>query len=112
MTDETPLRCRPGDRAIITRDFPGCAQNIGRIVEVSGPIKITRGLPTWLIRPLDGAPYTYRMTPGDIRTEPIAWQDHIEHPDAWMHPLRGSDVAPDEVHRIVCKQEPVVNTGG
>ena len=50
-------RCRPGDLAIIARDDPGYEQNIGRIVEVHGPLRLDKkqGI-TWLIVPVNRTP--------------------------------------------------------
>ena len=48
------LRCEDGDLAIVVGDFRGCEENIGRIVEVRGPVRINCrcALPCWLVNPI------------------------------------------------------------
>jgi hypothetical protein len=83
------LRCREGDLAIVVFDTPQCANNVGRVVVVSGPVRVdvARG-PTWLIQPV--APDTWaveRVWTGrvEFHAPPL---DGVEHPDRWLMPLR------------------------
>lgn len=84
------LRCNDGELAIITRDYPGCERNIGRVVTARGPFKYeTEVGPTWLIYPESPIPWTYLSYFGDhVVTRPITSTNIVEHPDAWLLPLR------------------------
>ena len=86
------LRCRPGDLAIVVREEPGCEGNLGRIVEVDGPLAVDPelGLPCWLIRPVSGAPFTF-IAGGRLRFEVVEWSSRVELPDAWLLPIRRDD---------------------
>jgi hypothetical protein len=44
------LRCKDGDIAVITWDYPDCLENIGRLVDVRGPMRVNEAGPSWLIR--------------------------------------------------------------
>jgi hypothetical protein len=90
MNPDPNLRCRDGDLALILREEPGCDVNIGRVVRVGGPLYVNpRRGPTWLIEPATGDPWTYLAHTGDgVITRPITFADCIEHPDAWLFPLR------------------------
>jgi hypothetical protein len=84
------LRCKAGDLALVVYDEPGCRSNIGRVVEVRGPVEINPriGLQCWLIRPA-GSNRRWRVTDdsGWIQTETVSWKSRIEHPDAWLVPI-------------------------
>lgn len=82
-------RCRPGDLAIIIRDEPGYQENIGRIVEVHDPARQDpeHGL-AWLIVPVTRQPYAIKTKHGKLFDVEIKVSDEIEHPDAWMMPIR------------------------
>lgn len=86
------LRCREGDLALILKEEPGCESNIGRVVTVQGPIldRPEYG-PTWLIEPVESEPWTVRELTGEIWTGSITFDSLIEHPDAWLLPLRPGD---------------------
>ena len=43
------LRCKDGDLAVVVGDFPGCEGNIGRIVQVKGPVRIPRQYPAAML---------------------------------------------------------------
>lgn len=86
-------RCKPGDLAIIIRDVPQCADNIGRFVEVSGPPAVNRyGQTTWLIQPVTPEPFLINSYDDDsVRF--MGWQEPgIEQPDVWMLPIRPDDL--------------------
>ena len=84
------LRCKQGDLALVVYDEPGCESNIGRAVEVRGPVEINPrvGLQCWLIRPA-GSSRRWRVAPslGGMRTQTVTWTSLIEHPDAWLLPI-------------------------
>ena len=86
-------RCRPGDLAIIIREVPQCTDNIGRIVEVSGPPSVNcYGQTTWVIQPVAPEPYLIN-TYHDIAVRFMEWQEpDIEQPDVWMLPIRPDDL--------------------
>lgn len=82
------LRCAEGDLAIILKEDAGCEVNVGRIVRVRGPIVAYADVgPTWLISPLSRVPWAYRCRDGEVREENASGVK-IEHPDAWMTPIR------------------------
>ena len=82
------LRCKAGDLALIVHDEPGCESNIGRIVQVRGPMIVdSRALPCWLIKPVVRKLWKVNDN-GSISSEIVYWKSYIEHPDCWMVPLR------------------------
>ena len=94
-------RCRPGDLAIITRDEPGYQENIGRIVEVHGPARQDSDTGTaWLIVPVTRQPYAVMTKHGKLYDVEIKVSDEIEHPDAWMMPIRGDELKVNEQTRV------------
>ena len=84
------LKCKEGDMAVVIRDTPKCKDNIGRLVEVRGPVKMNTKIKRrcWLIRPLDSRPYAVEDLDGQFVMEIVDWLSRVEHPDAWLHPLR------------------------
>lgn len=84
------LRCRPGDLALVIRDTLRCDSNLGRIVVVRGPLEVNRRwrLPCWLIRPVTSAPYAVEKG-RRVSNFRVYWKSRVEHPDAWLLPLRG-----------------------
>jgi len=95
--------------ALIIKEEPGCECNIGRAVTVSGPIIDLPGYgPTWLIEPASLEPWSVlEYRDGSVWTRPITFSDLIEHPDAWLLPLRPADefdwLAQNETHKRVIK---------
>lgn len=83
------LRCSPGVLAIVIRDTAPCVQNLGRIVQVRGPVQTNAPLhlPSWLIKPITRAPYAVEY-PDRVVIAPVYWKTEAEHPDAWLLPLR------------------------
>ena len=82
------LRCRPGDLAIIVNDLPGGESNLGRLVKIYGPIRCDETLgPTWLIVPVSRTQYAVHKKRG-IVSMVVRLRHGIEHPDAWMMPIR------------------------
>lgn len=84
-------RCRHGDLAIIIKEEVGCESNLGRFVRVSGPKRLdaVQGV-TWLIEPVTSHPFRYRK--GGASGVVVVERGHdcrdLEHPDAWMIPVR------------------------
>jgi hypothetical protein len=88
-------RCNPGDLAVITRDVSSCAQNIGRVVAVSGPMELDPcGHVTWLIQPATPEPYMINDHSGRFVRYMDPGETGIEHRDDWMMPFRPGK--PDE----------------
>lgn len=86
------LRCKDGDLALVTQDELGCEINVGRMVVVSGPIRIHDQFgPTWLIQPTQPGQWAVTGIGGVvIRTPPL---HRVEHPDKWLMPLRPPEPA-------------------
>jgi hypothetical protein len=82
------LRCRHGDLAIITWDHAGCMSNIGRLVLVRGPAHEGDFGASWRIRPVTENLYAFLERDGTIGLETVGWHSGIDHPDAWMLPVR------------------------
>jgi hypothetical protein len=103
------LRCREGDLALIIREERGCDSNIGRVVTISGPIEVhTSHGPTWLIEPTTPEPWSYVAPSGEgVVIQPITFADRVEHPDAWLLPLRlGDDLLAEAMKRwMVVEQD-------
>ena len=83
------LRCKEGDLALIVHDEPSCESNIGRIVQVRGPVMHNHRLQLtcWLIKPVERQPWRVERC-GAISSEIVYWKSLVEHPDSWMVPLR------------------------
>ncbi len=82
------LRCKCGDIAIITWDYPDCLENLGRMVEVRSPVDIRDGLAYWRIRPITPDLYAMREWDDTMVRESADWDTGVEHPDSWMIPIR------------------------
>ena len=97
MTD----RCRLGDIAIIIHDNPGCEANLGRVVHVCGPRKVspTRGT-VWRIKPVIGRTITYLDDASNtiMRGKAVG----IEHDDIWLLPIRPA-ADDDQIERVETK---------
>ena len=92
------LRCKSGDMAIIIYDTPECSSNIGRVVEVRGPVQVNKDYWTnahcWLIKSVHKALFKVEYEHRGKRVvvpKRCTWKNHIEHPDAWMIPIRPTD---------------------
>ncbi len=83
-----PLRCKDGDLAVITWDYAGCLKNIGRIVMVRGPAREGELGPAWRICPITENVYAFLERDNTIKSEHVGWRSRIDHPDAWMLPIR------------------------
>ena len=100
-------RCKPGDLAMITHDVPSCSANIGRVVVISGPPELDwQGQLTWLIQPVTDEPYMINDRESNF-VGFMGFQEYgIEHRDAWMVPIRQSDLK-----ALVTGSEEVLVTG-
>jgi hypothetical protein len=85
-------RCKPGDLAVVTRDYDGCDDNVGRIVVVRGPLTFCDYLgPKWLIAAKSDHPWLFREGVRiQVTSGRLLFSDDVEHPDGWLHPIRGS----------------------
>ena len=83
------LWCKDGDLAIIIHDTAVCGTNMGRIVEVKGPVETssTYGLLSWLIQPIRPDLFCVERQQGQMVREVVTWSSGIDHPDAGMLPL-------------------------
>ena len=81
-------RCVSGDLAFIVHDEPGCEANLGRVVTVHGPSRLTedRGL-EWLIVPVNPSPLCFKSD-GDVVWGTIPATTRIRHSDTWLMPIR------------------------
>ena len=82
------LRCKDGDIAVITWDYPDCLENIGRLVDVRGPMRVNEAGPSRLIRPITPELYALHESNHVLCRERVTWASGITHPDAWMMPVR------------------------
>lgn len=88
------LRCKPGDIAIVIRDFRGCEGNIGYFVTI-GKAKEThpRYGRMWEVRPC-ASPLWWvvsRLPSGRLGTPRYSSDHHsLRHPDAWLKPVKPS----------------------
>lgn len=91
-TKSENLRCRENDLALVIQDTANCVSNLGRVVIVHGPVIRSFnsfGMLTWLIKPLHSVPWAVENHRHGIKMEMLVdWVDKIEHPDAWLVPLR------------------------
>ena len=84
------LRCKDGDLAVIVGDFPRCEANIGRIVEVRGPMEIPSQypLPCWKIKPIDDREWLILEDDWSLTREAVTRRSGIIHPDCWLLPIQ------------------------
>ena len=93
------LRCKDGDLAVVVGDFPGCEGNIGRIVQVKGPVRTPKQypLPCWRIKPINRRGWLIAENDWEVTKEVVIWRSGIIHPDCWLLPIRptgdGQDVS-------------------
>lgn len=101
------LRCADGDIAVITWDYPECLENIGRLVKVSGPIRMEDGLAKWYICPVTPELYAVQEIDGSFVRESVTWDSNVIHPDSWMIPIREqeSDIELAEVATEAVERE-------
>jgi hypothetical protein len=88
------MRCADGDLAIIVRDFAGCEANLGRVLEVRGPVKYSRttGHACWRIKPVGTQPLLVVSAPHwEPEAVVVDWDRGIWHPDHWLLPITPTD---------------------
>jgi hypothetical protein len=73
------LRCKDGDIAVITWDLPDCLENIGRLVQVRGPLKIEDEVAYWRIQPVTPQLYAFREL-DDTLARDLVEQDPASRP--------------------------------
>jgi len=91
------LRCKDGDLAVVVGDFPGCEGNIGRIVQVKGPVRTPKQypLPCWRIKPINRRGWLIAENDWEVTKEVVIWRSGIIHPDCWLLPIRPTDDGQD-----------------
>ena len=84
------FRCKSGDLALVLYDEPCCSENIGKVVEVRGPVQRNSRLKLmcWLIKPINRQLWHCVRRSGEHYTAYVTWTRQLEHPDAWLLPLR------------------------
>ena len=84
------FRCKSGDLALVLYDEPCCSENIGKVVEVRGPVQRNSRLKLmcWLIKPINRQLWHCVRNSGEHYTAYVTWTRQLEHPDAWLLPLR------------------------
>jgi hypothetical protein len=81
------MNCKPGDLAMIIGDEESCIMNIGRIVEVHGPMTQIEGKDCWGIVPIHPEPIMVREGTELSLWRNVTLADGICHVDAWLKPL-------------------------
>lgn len=81
------MNCKPGDLAMIIGDEESCIMNIGRIVEVHGPMTEIEGKDCWGIVPIHPEPIMVREGTELSLRRNVTLKDGICHVDAWLKPL-------------------------
>lgn len=78
------LRCSPGDLAIVLNDEPGCEINLGKIVEVTTPLKYVYSKHCWRVYPVNAEAWAYYDN-GETIIETLVGR--YLHPDTWLMPI-------------------------
>ena len=90
------LRCQEGILAMVIKVPTGCISNIGRIVQLRGPIDYlwykNICYPCWQIQPVTSAPYSI-FQGGALTIEIVTWESNVFQPDEWLEPLLPLDIA-------------------
>lgn len=91
------LKCKPGDLALVIQEESCCQSNVGRMVRVRGPVQMSPryGLDAWLIKPIHPDPWAVIRTDDTVVMQRVGWHHSIEHPDAWLLPIRPKSDDPD-----------------
>ncbi len=103
------LRCKDGDIAVITWDFPECLENIGRLVQVRGPVTMKDGVAYWRIQPVTPELYAFRELDDSLGREHVIWSSRINHPDGWMVPLEPDDETSGKDETVVLEEPAAVS---
>ena len=94
---QSALRCKDGDLAVVINDTIACRQNIGRVVQVRGPVRKLKqsGMQGWRIKPIHKRVWGVTELDGQNVKELVFWSSGVFHEDAWLMPIRPQ--SPDEV---------------
>ena len=94
---QSALRCKDGDLAVVINDTIDCRQNLGHIVQIRGPARMLKqsGMLGWLIKPLHKKVWGVTEFNGRSVKELVFWSSGVFHEDAWLMPIRPQ--SPDEV---------------
>ena len=94
---QSALRCKDGDLAVVINDTIDCRQNIGHIVQIRGPVRMLKqsGMLGWRIKPLHKRVWGVTEFDGRSVKELVFWSSGVFHEDAWLMPIRPQ--SPDEV---------------
>ncbi len=79
--------CSNAGNAVISQGLD-CRENIGRLADVRGPMRVNEAGPSWLIRPITPELYALHESNHVLCRERVTWASGITHPDAWMMPVR------------------------
>lgn len=84
------LMCKDGDLAIVVQDEDVAIANLGKVVRVSGPTNVNRRLKRvcWLIEPVNAKKWCWVSLSGKMQNSIVTFASDVEHPDAWLLPLR------------------------
>jgi hypothetical protein len=101
---QSALRCKDGDLALVINDTIACRQNIGRIVQIRGPVRKLKqsGMQGWRIKPIHKRVWGVTELDGRNVKELVFWSSGVFHEDAWLMPIRPQ--SPDEVWLEVQKE--------
>ena len=94
---QSALRCKDGDLAVVINDTIACRQNIGRVVQVRGPVRKLKqsGMQGWRIKPIHKRVWGVTELDGQNVKELVFWSSGVFHEDAWLMPIRPQQ--PNEV---------------
>ena len=94
---QSALRCKDGDLAVVINDTIACRQNIGRVVQVRGPVRKLKqsGMQGWRIKPIHKRVWGVTELDGRNVKELVFWSSWVFHEDAWLMPIRPQ--SPNEV---------------
>jgi hypothetical protein len=107
-------RCKDGELALVIHDIPECAENIGRIVLLSGPLTLNREhrKQCWLVEPVVKRLYAFECE-GAVRRRVVLFRDLVEHPDDWLMPIgRDPEFSKGNARRSRRPREPKIVTVG
>lgn len=80
------LRCKAGELALIIHDEECCRPNIGKLVQVAGPVGFNSRLrkDCWLIEPVKPEPWHCVNVSGVPYQRVVTFANQVEHPDDWL----------------------------
>ena len=105
------LRCKDGNIAVITWDYPERLENIGRLVDVRSPMRVKGAGPYWLIRPITPELCSPHESNHVLCREQVTWSSGIHHPDAWMMPVRPKQAAVGTQTGQTCSAPAILRDG-